>query len=441
MSNNLNSKHLNSTGFYNILKIIFEYNYFFFENTFYKQIKGVAMGTIAGPAIANLYVYLLETKWFSIKTPLHYSRYIHVDDLFIISNDVSQINSLHNSFRNLKLNIEIGNKVNFLDLNISINKTIYKLEFSLYIKPTNTFSYLLTSSNHPKYIFKNIPKSLYIRIRKNNSTLSDYFYFARELTFQLIKRGYEFSTLRKISNSVSRLNRSSLLEYKTKENDFANIDRNTFLFKFTFDQNIPNYKTILESSFKKTTDSNQSLKNTKIKVITTIQPNVSSILLNNFKISNQKYYYCFKCNLNGCRICSYLIPDYKIKISDSFYIPISCNSNCKSKNCVYLILCKQCKKTYIGQTKDIYSRIKSHLYDIKNFVPFISDKKCVPYHFSLKGHDLYKDFAFYIINANTEDLDNRLALESAYINIVYNYNKKCIINDYIPKPFFKKKVF
>ena len=58
------------------------------------------------------------------------------------------------------------------------------------IKPTNTFSYLITSSNYPKFIFKNIVKSLFIRIRRICSDFSDYLYFSRLLTFQLQKRGY-----------------------------------------------------------------------------------------------------------------------------------------------------------------------------------------------------------------------------------------------------------
>ena len=45
----------------------------------------------------------------------------------------------------------------------------------MYIKPTNTFSYLLTNSNHPEFIFNNIPKSLFIRIRRICDSLIDYY--------------------------------------------------------------------------------------------------------------------------------------------------------------------------------------------------------------------------------------------------------------------------
>ena len=56
--------------------------------------------------------------------------------------------------------------VNFLDLNISLDKTSLKLKYSIYFKKTNTFYYLSTSSNHKNSIYK---KSLFMRIRRNCS--------------------------------------------------------------------------------------------------------------------------------------------------------------------------------------------------------------------------------------------------------------------------------
>ena len=368
-----------------------------------------------------------------------FSRYI--DDVFIVSNNMSEIDALNISFLNLKLNTDIGKKVHFLDVEITIDNSTGTLDFSLFIKPTNTFSYLLTSSNHPNYIFKNIPKSLYIRIRRNNSSLHNYFYFSRLLTFQLMNRGYDFKKLRKISNCISKADRSSLLEYKTKQNNFVQLDKNTFLFKHTYDCNIQPYRKIINQAYKKTINANESLKNTKLKIITKIQPNIASILIHEFKPLFSKYHYCFPCNLSGCSTCKYIVQDYRIKINENFYIPISENSNCNAKCCIYLILCKHCQKIYIGETKNVTTRMYNHIYDIKKFVPFHSKRKCVPFHFSLKGHVYERDFCFYIINANITDLEDRLAHESAYINLINSIDKSRLINDFIPKPFYKKKTF
>ena len=58
------------------LKLMFETNVFMYENNFFKQISGLPMGCICGPSVANIYVYILEIKWFYIEKPLIYVRFI-----------------------------------------------------------------------------------------------------------------------------------------------------------------------------------------------------------------------------------------------------------------------------------------------------------------------------------------------------------------------------
>ena len=97
-------------------------------------------------------------KFLFIYKPSLYNRFI--DDIFVILDHFFDINILKNFFGNLKLNIVCHTIVNFLDLIISLNPNSGSLSFSLYTKPTNTFSYLLSSSNHQKSIFENIPTTL-----------------------------------------------------------------------------------------------------------------------------------------------------------------------------------------------------------------------------------------------------------------------------------------
>ena len=147
------------------------------------------MGSKCGPSIANIYVYLLEKSFLFIHKPLFYYRYI--DDILIIVNLNFNIDNLINHFDYLILKCETSSIVNFLDLNISLDLITGFLKFSLYTKPTNTFSFLLYSSNHLSFIKSNIPKSLFIRLRRINSSYFDYLFFARRLISQLYLRGYD----------------------------------------------------------------------------------------------------------------------------------------------------------------------------------------------------------------------------------------------------------
>ena len=151
------------------------------------------MGSKCGPSIANIYISLLEKNFLTIHKPLLYVRFI--DDIFTVMNGTFDINLLLNNFIYLKLNLVTSKIVVFLDLTIELSQITGTLIFSLYTKPTCTFSYLLYSSNHPKFIFKNIPKSLFIRIRRICSSFSDYLFFGSKLITQLNSRSYDSATI------------------------------------------------------------------------------------------------------------------------------------------------------------------------------------------------------------------------------------------------------
>ena len=185
----LDSEHINIEGFRRILKLILNNNYFKYNEKYFKQKLGIAMGSLCGPSIANLFVYIYEKKWLIIYRPLIYLRFI--DDLFIILKNLTDLESLRIAFGSLTLTFEIGKKVKFLDLQITRNVLTSYLDFTLYFKPTNTFSYLHISSNHPKYIFVNLIKSLLIRAKRICSTYNEFMYFASTIGLQLEDRGYD----------------------------------------------------------------------------------------------------------------------------------------------------------------------------------------------------------------------------------------------------------
>ena len=115
---------------------------FSFDNTIYRQIDGVALGSPLGLALANIFVGYHEEKLFSeISKPAVYFRY--VDDTFVIFQNgkeseefLIRLNGLHSSlqFTFQKEN----NSLPFLDVHVEHTKGSY--ETKVYCKPTFTGS-------------------------------------------------------------------------------------------------------------------------------------------------------------------------------------------------------------------------------------------------------------------------------------------------------------
>ena len=148
--------HIDIYGIKTFLSLVFLNNIFKYENRFLIQVIGIAMGCICGPTVANFYLYILERIWYRINRPLVYKRFI--DDIVYLNKGKLNQNDLNNQFDGLKLNYLTDKKVPFLDLYVEIDTLKKKIKFNLYTKPTNTFQYLHINSNHPKHIFKNVPK-------------------------------------------------------------------------------------------------------------------------------------------------------------------------------------------------------------------------------------------------------------------------------------------
>lgn len=422
----LESTHINIRGFYEILKIVLFNNFFKFKDLYFKQIKGIAMGTKCGPSIANVYVNFFEEKFLVLYKPIYYKRFI--DDIFLIVSRGFDINNLKKFFKPLILNVCTGNEINFLDLSIKIDTITGRVIFKLYIKETNSFNYLNSDSNHPDYIFKNIPKGLFIRIRRICTNYSDFLYFTSKIIFELIKKGYKFDDLRKICNMVGKIDRSSLIPYKLKPQF---IDNNSILVKSKYSKNIPNLNDLLFKTFKNFRDlDNNPFSNLKMKVINGMHLNLNSILVHGFKLNSFPTFKSSPCFLNGCNLCKYTYQVKFLKIK-KFFLPILSNNSCISSNATYIIKCNRCLDTfYIGQTKNIKVRIRQHILDILNFIPFVK-KTSVSLHFNLKDHCLTRDFRFFIVEENLLDLDLRLKKEASLI-FLFKKLEVNLMNDYIP---------
>jgi hypothetical protein len=273
---------------------------------------------------------------------------------------------------------------------------------------------LLPSSNHPKFIFQNIPMSLFIRIRRICTSLVDYFFHARSLIFQLMKRDYSFETLRKISLTVSKLDQRSLLPYKPKKT-LSTTD--SFFFRVPFDMNNQNISRTINDSWNHVMKDNTDFRDTRIVLLNQMQVNLNRLLVHNFKLPLKNDFCCKKCGIFNCKLCPFINSSTLFYIKD-FPFKLNVNSNCCSDNCIYVIFCKKCNSFYIGETgQQLKARIYSHIYNIKTFHPYLKDFTSVSLHFNMKGHNYLEDFSVLVIQTKLEDIKYRRKLEALYIHL------------------------
>ena len=431
----INNVNISLFGFKSLLDLIFSNNYFTFEKEFFQQTIGIPMGCKCGPSIANLYLYILEKSWLVIHKPLVYGRFI--DDIFYASTTSLDKKAFCNHFIYLKLNIIEGDMVNFLDLYISFDYITEKFSFNLYIKPTNTFSYLLNSSNHPRHIFSNIPKSLFIRLRRICSSYSDFLFHSRNLIIQLCKREYDPIKTIQTCRLISNIDRETLIPYKSKNNE--NYLKNNVPFVFTYDNSFPNLNNCISICTK------NLYKNFSIKPICKINNNLNSLLIHNKPLPSFNFT-TKKCNTINCKTCNYINLKSSIKIKN-FVLSVRCDANCDSSGVIYIISCSKCNCFYIGESsKSAKERIYQHIYSINHFSKYL-DKSLskfdsippVAIHFAQSNHTLDTDFNFLIFQKDVNKEEDRKSIEADLINMFVNLNQT-VLNKHIPSTFIIKKL-
>jgi hypothetical protein len=154
-----NHNQIDTNTIQNLLSLtstILEQNYFTFNNTYYSQTTGLAMGAPSSAVLSEIYLqYLEHTALIDIlarSNILSYYRYI--DDILVLYDaTITNINELHNQINNISttlkftLETEKQNQINFLDLTLRNNNGI--ISFNIYRKPITTDIIIPATSSHP----------------------------------------------------------------------------------------------------------------------------------------------------------------------------------------------------------------------------------------------------------------------------------------------------
>ena len=120
------------------------------------------------------------------------------------------------------------------------------------------------------------------------------------------------------------------------------------------------------------------------------------------------------CGGRACSCCKVMTPTQVAKSSNGAPVKLKHQTNCKSKNVVYLITCTKCNKQYIGETgQPLHKRINGHRSDWKHRR---FQRAPVAEHFTLPGHDFNSHVALCCLDHDINWSDSaRKARETYWI--------------------------
>ena len=342
-----------------IAKHILTNNFFHFEGKIYKQISGTAMGTPMAPAIANLFMGLLEENLLSqAPTPIQtdlWRRFI--DDIFLLwtgeDTDLQTLCTHINSFHpSIKFTVQSSpTHISFLDISVKLVNGY--LETDMHYKPTDSHAYLHYSSCHPKHCKTNIPYSLFLRARRLCSLPSDFNYRCTQIQEFLINRGYPPKTVHEAMNRVKMTPRLEALKYTPKHTD----DRTPFIITHN-PRNPPLHQWLREGQHTLQSSSRMQRAMPLMPVVgernartlsTILMP---SVLPPNTPRDQQPGSH--KCD-KTCVICREHLINATTFSSDttSETFTIRHFMTCTSTNIIYLLFCRKCQGAqYIGETQN-----------------------------------------------------------------------------------------
>ncbi|XP_071494784.1 uncharacterized protein [Diadema antillarum] len=179
-----------------LLSFVLRSTYFLYNDTYYEQLEGAAMGSPVSAVVANMYMEAFEEQALEEcppgTAPRIWKRY--VDDTFIVA-DRRHADKLLEFMNTREPTIkftseqETQGSIAFLDTLVH-RDTGGKLSTTIYRKPTHTDQYLAFNSHHPTSAKRGVIRCLYDRankiITKPSGTASE----KRHLRSALSANGY-----------------------------------------------------------------------------------------------------------------------------------------------------------------------------------------------------------------------------------------------------------
>ena len=197
-----------------LLNLVLTHNIFTFNHNYYQQINGTAMGTIMAPTYANVYLRHKEENnlknWLtpesSASNVLLFKRYI--DDILIIYNNHNNtltqfLHDLRTAYAPLELTIIIKrHNTTYLDLSLTIDDTTNKINHEMYVKPTNSKTYIPNHSLHTTQTLHNTIYNDLLRANRLCNNLSEIHTHQTRILAGAVRQGYSLRLFKQLRSKA-----------------------------------------------------------------------------------------------------------------------------------------------------------------------------------------------------------------------------------------------
>lgn len=367
-------------------------NYFRFQDKYYLQQRGSAMGSPMAPNYANLFMGKFELDFVYNNNP--YSKFLkqywrYIDDLcFIWSGNTEDLKNFHtymnSKMPSIKFTLEYSaDQISFLD--VMIKKVGTVLHTELYKKETDRNTFLHFSSYHSPALKRSLPFSQLTRVKRICDSDVTFESHAEDLCDGFRKRGYGEKLLRTHLDKVRQVNRSDLLvpKRKTEHEGLAMVS--------TFSPISSSVKRIVNKHWHilKTDPQIASAFTHPPKHFYKRTSNFRNLLVkSDLPIPKPRHF--LSRIPNGNFPCHNCVHCYAMLKSDTFThhstgktYAVKGRITCNTTHIVYLLKCP-CNLYYVGKTKRLLkTRICEHKSSIRN----CDEKSSVARHFNQLKHN------------------------------------------------------
>ena len=246
---------------------------------------------------------------------------------------------------------QFGKTVHFLDLCVYLDENNI-IHYRGYTKPTDAKRYLNPNSFHPRSVFNSIPFSQMLRTLRNNSKDETRNIELNQCISYLEASGYNVTKLMELKEKV--INKSNSTNITSTEDD------DTLVFPIHFFDGVAEFKSMVRSL---NNEFQQLIGDTRILFALKKSSSIGNRVIRNKILSFPNISADDQhCNGRGCRQCPQVNAQSIVEINGN-NLRIPCHLNCKSKNVIYMWVCKLCgeKETYFGRTtQESHDRTSGH---------------------------------------------------------------------------------